>query len=46
MGVYTRIHMSECINLLFLEQQPLQNVQQQSKTLMPETLHPTEKTNI
>jgi len=31
------------MNLLFLEKQPLQNVQQQSEPLMPKALHPTEK---
>lgn len=35
-----------CMNVLFLEQQPLQNVQEQSETLMPEALHPTEITKI
>lgn len=43
---YAGINMNACINLLFLEQQPFQNVQQQSKTLMSEALHPTETTNI
>lgn len=36
----------KCINLPFLEQQPFQNIQQQSKALMPEALHPAGTTNV
>lgn len=39
-------NIGEYMNLLFLEKQPLQNVQKQAKTLMPKALHPTEITNI
>lgn len=34
---------NEHLNLLFFEQQSLQNVQQQAQALVPKTLHPTKK---